>query len=173
MKRYWTAALLGLAAFAAATVFAAPQEGDAAPAFRLQDQNFQWHALEDFEGRWLVLYFYPKADTPGCTTEACEFRDNIFAFDEIGASIVGVSVDDVSSQKEFADKYHLPFPLLSDASKGVARLYGVLRADNSVASRQSFIVAPDGRVAKHYAEVDPASHSAQVLADLQGLMQAN
>jgi len=154
----------------ACTLFAAPQVGDSAPEFRLQDQNFQWHSLGDFEGQWLVLYFYPKADTPGCTTEACEFRDNIFAFEEIGAAIVGISVDDVSSQKEFSDKYHLPFPLLSDASQEVATLYGVLRADRGVASRQSFIIAPDGRVAKQYTQVDPADHSTQVLEDLKNLM---
>jgi peroxiredoxin Q/BCP len=174
MRTIVKAAVFGMAVLAGASVVVAlPQAGDAAPAFRLQDQNYEWHALEDFQGRWLVLYFYPKADTPGCTTEACEFRDNIFSFEEIGAAIVGVSVDEVSSQKEFADKYHLPFPLLSDASKEVAGLYGVLRSDNSVASRQSFIIGPDGRVAKHYAQVDPASHSAEVLADLKSLMGAN
>ena len=103
-----------------------PEMGEIAPDFHLQDQNNQWHELEDYRGKWLVLYFYPKADTPGCTTEACEFRDNIFAFEDIGAAIIGVSVDDVISQKEFSDKYHLPFPLLSDAKQEVAESYGVL-----------------------------------------------
>src|SRR5262245_23764621 len=119
-----------LAVAAAATtclaLAAAPKVGEAAPDFRLQDQNSQWHALEDYAGKWTVLYFYPKADTPGCTTEACEFRDNIFAFEEAGVAILGVSLDDVSSQKEFAEKYHLPFPLLSDAKQQVATSYGVL-----------------------------------------------
>ncbi len=170
MKTVVNTLLAAALTLAAGSLLAAPQVGDTAPEFRLQDQNYEWHSLADFEGQWLVVYFYPKADTPGCTTEACEFRDNIFAFEDIGAAIVGISVDDVASQKEFADKYHLPFPLLSDASQEVAALYGVLRADRGVASRQSFIVAPDGHVAKHYTQVDPADHSAEVLEDLKNLM---
>ena len=169
--------LLGLAAaaYVAAGVSiagAAPAEGDSAPAFRLQDQNNQWHSLEDYSGRWLVLYFYPKADTPGCTTEACEFRDDIFAYDEIGAAVVGVSLDDVGSQKAFSEKYHLPFPLLSDADQEVATKYGVLTqfGNMPVASRQTFVIDPEGRIAKHYAQVDPATHSARVLEDLESLM---
>jgi peroxiredoxin Q/BCP len=167
--RQWFATLVVLLASLGSTAGANPAVGDAAPDFRLQDQNSQWHGLGDYAGQWVVLYFYPKADTPGCTTEACEFRDNIFAFQDIGAAVVGVSVDDVGSQKEFADKYHLPFPLLSDASQATAKAYGVLR-DSGVANRQTFLIGPDGRVAKHYAEVDPATHSAQVLADLEVLM---
>lgn len=151
---------------------AAPKEGESAPDFRLQDQNNQWHSLDDFTGQWLVLYFYPKADTPGCTTEACEFRDNIFAFEDVGAAVVGVSLDDVGSQKEFADKYHLPFPLLSDARQEVATQYGVLTSfrDMAVASRQTFLISPDGRIAKHYENVDPATHTLEVLADLKAMM---
>lgn len=173
MKKLLLGATLALVGFAAATLsFAAPAEGEAAPDFRLQDQNNQWHTLDDYTGQWVVLYFYPKADTPGCTTEACEFRDNIFAYEEIGAAIVGVSLDDVSSQKEFADKYHLPFPLLSDARQEVARTYGVLTEfrGTPVASRQTFLIDPQGRVAKHYSQVDPEAHSAEVLADLKTLM---
>ncbi len=149
---------------------AAPQVGDVALGFRLQDQNYEWRSLTDFEGWWFVMYFYPKADTLGCTTEACEFRDNIFAFEDMGAALVGISADDVSSQKEFADKYHLPFPLLPDASQEVAQRYGVLRSDRGVASRESFIVTPDGRIAKHYTQVDPVDHSAEVLEDLKALI---
>jgi len=170
MKTVMKTLLAATLIVAGGIALSAPQVGDEAPDFRLQDQNFQWHTLADYEGQWVVVYFYPKADTPGCTTEACEFRDNIFAFEDIGAAILGVSVDDVASQKEFSDKYHLPFPLLSDASQDVAQLYGVLREDRGVASRQSFIVAPDGRVAKHYTQVDPADHSAEVLEDLKSLM---
>ena len=149
-----------------------PEMGEIAPGFHLQDQNNQWHELEDYRGKWLVLYFYPKADTPGCTTEACEFRDNIFAFEDIGAAIIGVSVDDVISQKESSDKYHLPFPLLSDAKQEVAESYGVLTTffGRTLASRQTFLVGPGGHVAKHYEDVDPASHTNQVLADLKTLM---
>ena len=147
---------------------AAPQIGDEAPYFRLQDQNFQWHTLEDYKGRWVVLYFYPKADTPGCTTEACEFRDNIFAFDEFDAQILGVSTDNVASQSEFAEKYHLPFPLLSDAEKIVARSYDVMGM--VFASRQSFIIDPEGNVAKHYESVNPSTHTQEVIEDLRALI---
>lgn len=173
MKRALLSSAAALLAAAITTLaLAAPMAGDDAPDFRLQDQNNQWHTLGDYSGRWLVLYFYPKADTPGCTTEACEFRDNIFAFDEIGAAIVGVSLDDVASQKDFAEKYHLPFPLLSDAQQEVAGRYGVLATfgNMTVASRQTFLIDPQGRIAKHYSEVDPETHSAQVLADLEELM---
>jgi peroxiredoxin Q/BCP len=166
-----SAALSGLLAL---NVLAAPAVGDAAPDFRLQDQNNEWHELADFNGKWVVLYFYPKADTPGCTTEACEFRDNIFAYEDIGAAVIGVSLDDVASQADFAEKYSLPFPLLSDAQQEVAKLYGVLTSFGAmqVADRQTFLINPDGKIAKHYGkgEVDPASHSAEVLADLKALM---
>jgi peroxiredoxin Q/BCP len=150
-----------------------PQVGAPAPGFNLQDQNNKWHELEDYRGSWVVLFFYPKADTPGCTTEACEFRDNIFAFEEAGASVMGISLDDVKSQKDFADKYSLPFPLLSDAKRAVADAYGVLGSFGTmtVAKRHTFLIAPDGTVAKHYAKVNPSTHSKQVLADLAGLME--
>lgn len=173
MRKLLLGVSLALAGFAAATLsLAAPTAGEAAPDFRLQDQNNEWHTLGDYEGKWVVLYFYPKADTPGCTTEACEFRDNIFAYEEIGAAVVGVSLDDVASQKDFADKYHLPFPLLSDARQEVAKTYGVLTdfRGTAVASRQTFLIDPSGRVAKHYGQVDPEAHSAEVLSDLKALM---
>ena len=162
----------GFAAIFMSMALAAPGVGDVAPEFRLQDQNYQWHELNDYDGQWVVLYFYPKADTPGCTTEACEFRDNIFAYEAMGAAVVGVSLDDVASQKDFADKYHLPFPLLSDANQSVATTYGVLSrfGNSAVASRQTFLIDPQGRVAKHYARVDPARHSSEVLTDLKELM---
>jgi peroxiredoxin Q/BCP len=173
MRKLLLGAFLALTGFAVATLsLAAPMAGEAAPDFRLQDQNNQWHTLGDYDGQWVVLYFYPKADTPGCTTEACEFRDNIFAYEELGAAVVGVSLDDVASQKDFADKYHLPFPLLSDARQEVAKTYGVLTdfRGMAVASRQTFLIDPSGRVAKHYGQVDPEAHSAEVLADLKVLM---
>jgi peroxiredoxin Q/BCP len=159
-------------ALAATLAAAAPAVGEAAPNFRLQDQNSEWHELGDFAGKWVVLYFYPKADTPGCTTEACEFRDNIFAYEDLGAAVVGVSLDDVASQADFAEKYSLPFPLLSDAQQEVATLYGVLTSfgNMQVANRETFLISPDGKIAKHYAQVDPAAHSAEVLADLKALM---
>lgn len=162
-------------AMAADSATGAPQPGQPAPDFRLQDQNNKWHTLADYRGQWVVLFFYPKADTPGCTTEACEFRDNIFAYEEKGAVVMGVSLDDVRSQKEFADKYHLPYPLLSDARRETASAYGVLTRFGSmqVAARQTFVINPEGQIAKHYAKVDPKTHSKQVLADLSGMMDAS
>jgi peroxiredoxin Q/BCP len=149
-----------------------PPVGGTAPAFRLQDQNGKWHNLEDYRGTWLAVYFYPKDDTPGCTTEACNFRDNIYAFKAIGAAVVGISVDDVESHREFSDKYKLPFVLLADVDGETAAAYGVLRDWKliKIASRQSFIIDPDGRIAKHYEDVDPETHTQEVLADLQEMM---
>lgn len=149
-----------------------PEVGSAAPAFHLQDQNGDWHRLEDYSGKWLAVYFYPKDDTPGCTTEACNFRDNIYAFQAIGASVVGISVDDVDSHKKFSDKYKLPFTLLADVGGETSKSYGVLRDFKlmKIARRQSFLVNPDGEIAKHYEKVDPESHTQQVLADLESLM---
>jgi thioredoxin-dependent peroxiredoxin len=167
------AILLGLATAPAA--WAEPAVGSAAPAFTLPNQDGKRVSLADFRGKWVVLYFYPKDGTPGCTTEACEFRDNIFAFREAGAVILGISVDDVESHKEFATEHRLPFTLLADSEKQVARAYGVLHRMLGVmelARRETFIVDPQGRVAKHYREVDPGSHSKQVLTDLKALQAA-
>ena len=150
----------------------APQAGEAAPDFRLQDQHGDWHALGEYRGKWVALYFYPRDDTPGCTTEACAFRDNIFAFRELGAEIVGVSLDDVNSHKEFADKHSLPFTLLADPEGETARSYGVLRnlGVTSVARRESFLIDPHGQIVKHYGRVDPDEHSEEVLRDLESFM---
>jgi peroxiredoxin Q/BCP len=104
-----------------------PAVGEPAPGFKLQDQYGEWHDLQDYRGTWLAVYFYPKDQTPGCTTEACNFRDNIFAFKAIGAEVVGISLDDVDSHKEFSDKYKLPFVILADEGGAVADSYGVLR----------------------------------------------
>ena len=149
-----------------------PAVGSDAPSFKLQDQNGDWHALEDYRGQWLAVYFYPKDDTPGCTKEACNFRDNIYAFKAIGAAVVGVSVDDVESHKKFSDKYKLPFTLLADEDHAMATAYGVLKDYKlvKVASRQSFLVDPDGKIAKHYAKVKPDTHTEEVLADIKVFM---
>ena len=156
----------------AAAVRAGPGVGDPAPAFRLQDQNGEWHSLDEYRGQWVALYFYPKDDTPGCTTEACAFRDDVFKFRKMGVAVVGVSVDDVESHKAFAEKHKLPFTLLADPEKSVAKQYGVLTTYNGteLASRQTFLIDPDGNVAKHYAKVDADRHSPEVLADLESLM---
>jgi peroxiredoxin Q/BCP len=151
---------------------AAPEAGAAAPAFRLQDQAGQWHTLDEYRGKWLVVYFYPKDNTPGCTTQACELRDNIFAFRKIGATILGISVDDVDSHKAFAEEHHLPFTILADPSKQTAKDYGVLVKMMGVfelAQRDTFIIDPAGRIAKHYAKVDPKGHSEFVLKELTEL----
>jgi len=150
----------------------APEVGKEAPDFNLQDQNGEWHDLEDYRGTWVAIYFYPKDDTPGCTTEACNFRDNIYAFKAIGASVVGISVDDVESHKEFSGKYKLPFTILADEEGETAQAYGVLRDWKliQIASRQSFLVDPDGVIVKHYEDVNPDTHTQEVLADLEALM---
>jgi peroxiredoxin Q/BCP len=145
--------------------------GDTAPEFELPDQDGQLHSLEDYRDQWVVLYFYPKDETPGCTTEACEFRDNIFAFRDLNAQILGVSLDDVESHKAFADKHGLPFPLLADSDGAAATAYGVKTRmlGMEIAKRQTFVIGPDGTIAKHYEKVDPSEHSKQVLADLAAL----
>ncbi len=153
---------------------ARPAVGSAAPAFRLQDQNGQWVTLDQHRGKWVVLYFYPKDNTPGCTTQACEFRDNIFAFRRADAVILGVSVDDVASKKQFAAEHSLPFPVLADASKNTAKAYGVLykaMGIMEVARRETFLIDPQGRVAKHYPSVSPKGHSEAVLADIKALQR--
>ena len=149
-----------------------PAVGTDAPSFNLQDQNGEWHTLGDYRGQWLAVYFYPRDDTPGCTTEACNFRDNIYAFKAIGAAVVGISVDDVDSHKEFSDKYKLPFTILADEDGKTAKTYGVLKDYKllKLASRQSFLVNPEGKIVKHYADVDPDEHTDQVLADIKDLM---
>ena len=165
-------ALLALLISLPALAGEVPAVGQAAPGFKLQDQNGEWHDLEDYRGSWLAVYFYPKDDTPGCTTEACNFRDNIYAFKGIGAEVVGVSVDTVDSHKDFSDKYKLPFVILADEEGTTAEAYGVLRDWKliQIASRQSFIIDPDGVIAKHYEKVDPDTHTDEVLADLKALM---
>jgi len=147
--------------------------GSDAPSFKLQDQNGEWHELEEYRGQWLAIYFYPKDDTPGCTKEACNFRDNIYAFKAIDAAVVGISVDDVKSHKKFADKYKLPFTLLADSDNTTATDYGVLKDYKllKLASRQSFLVDPEGKIAKHYGDVDPDTHTEEVLTDIKALSE--
>jgi len=150
---------------------ALPNVGQPAPAFRLQDQNGKWHTPADHQGHWVVLYFYPKDFTPGCTTEVCTFRDDIAKLRKAGADVLGVSLDDVKSHGEFAAKYHVPFPLLSDADGSTAQAYGVLasKLGFKYARRTTFLIDPQGNVAKVYQDVDPEKNSAQVLADLASL----
>ena len=146
--------------------------GQPAPEFELSDQDGQLHSLEDYRDRWVVLYFYPKDETPGCTTEACEFRDNIFSYREMNVQILGVSFDDIESHKKFAENHDLPFPLLADPEGTAAEAYGVKTkfAGMTLAKRQTFIIDPDGNLAKHYEKVNPATHSEEILVDLESLI---
>ncbi len=164
--------LLGISI--SASSMAAGLVGKAAPDFRLQDQKGEWHSIEQHRGQWIALYFYPKDETPGCTKEACAFRDNIFAFDELNAVILGVSLDDVASHAEFAEKYSLPFSLLADTDKQAATLYSVIMKIGPLAmtKRQSFLINPEGIIVKHYEQVDAETHSATVLADIRSLQAA-
>jgi peroxiredoxin Q/BCP len=151
---------------------ASPQIGKPAPEFELPDQDGQLHSLEDYRDQWVVLYFYPKDQTPGCTTEACQFRDDIFAFKKMNAQVLGVSLDDVESHQAFSEKHSLPFPLLADVEGKAADAYGVKTKmfGMTLAKRQTFIIDPEGRLVKHYSDVDPDVHSRQVLSDLQQLV---
>ena len=163
--------LLGLVLASATAAHASPPVGSAAPGFELPDQQGELRKLEDYGGKWLVLYFYPKDNTPGCTTQACEFRDNIFAFRRLGAEIVGISLDDVETHLAFAEQHGLPFTLLADEGGVVAERYGVLRDFGmaKLASRQTFLISPDGVVARHYEKVDVNRHSEEVLRDIAAL----
>lgn len=148
-----------------------PGVGQAAPSFTLPDASKQQHRLEDYAGKWLVLYFYPKDDTPGCTKEACSFRDDLAQLQKLGAQVVGISVDDVDSHGRFAEKYHLPFPLLSDQDGKVADSYGALTNLGliKIAKRYTFLITPQGRIAKSYQSVDTSRHSQQIIDDLKQL----
>jgi peroxiredoxin Q/BCP len=149
-------------------------EGSAAPDFALQDQDGDTHHLSDYAGRWLVLFFYPKDDTPGCTQEACRFRDDIGVLGNMNAAIVGVSVDDVQSHARFSSKYQLPFPLLSDPDGHTAAAYDSLLNLGLVrfARRHTFIITPDGRIAARFDKVDPTRHAQEVARTLQTLQQS-
>ena len=143
-----------------------------APAFELQDQYGDYHRLQDYSGRWLVLYFYPRDDTPGCTIEACNFREDIQAIRELGAEVVGISIDSIESHRKFAEINGLPFPLLSDPEGKVASSYGALLdiGPARFARRQTFIIDDRGNVARIYRRVDPRTHSGEIISQLQGLM---
>jgi peroxiredoxin Q/BCP len=154
-------------------VRAAEQEplkpGQPAPDFNLPDQNGKTHRLSDYRGKWLALYFYVKDDTPGCTEQACKFRDDIGELDDLGAEVVGVSVDDTASHAQFARKYNLPFPLLADSKGETAARYGSLRPDGSLAKRNTFLIDPQGRIAKVYLSANTSRNSAEVIEDLKKL----
>jgi len=147
--------------------------GISAPDFDLPDQNGKFHQLSDYKTKWLILYFYPKDDTPGCTREAQAFTRDISQFNELKTEIIGISVDTVESHKEFSIKYKIPYTLLADKDGVMATAYNVYK--NKIimkyASRQTFIVNPQGLIVKHYSDVNPETHSEEVIKDLKKLMQ--
>lgn len=147
--------------------------GQPAPKFSLLDQNSKAHTLTHYRGRWVVLYFYPKDDTPGCTTEACNFRDDLPALRDLNVQILGVSLDDTKSHAQFAEKYKLPFPLLSDKDGEVARVYGSLWSIGPLrlAKRYTFVIDPNGRIAKIYRNVKPVTHSRELQQDLKEMQR--
>ena len=153
------------------------QTGDQAPEFNLPDQDGKMHAFKDFAGQWVLLYFYPKDDTPGCTTEACSLRDNFPNFKELKVRVFGVSTDSISSHRKFVDKYKLPFTLLSDESKELVKAYDVYKPKKFMGKeflgtmRESFLIDSKGKIAKVYEDVKPAEHVAKVLIDLKNFQK--
>jgi peroxiredoxin Q/BCP len=145
--------------------------GQPAPAFDLKNSKSELVSLNSYKGQWLVLYFYPKDDTPGCTKEACSFRDNYQSIQSLNASVVGISIDSSSSHKEFKEKYNLPFTLLADEDGEVAKKYGALNnfLIFKLAKRQSFIIDPDGKIRRVYRSVSPSEHANEIYEDLKKL----
>ncbi|MCG2609600.1 peroxiredoxin [Acinetobacter sp. SM34] len=143
--------------------------GKSAPAFKLQDQNGQWHSLNQHKGKWVVLYFYPKDNSPGCTQEANQFKALYPQFIKNHAVVLGVSLDDVKSHQKFSEKLALPFPILADHNHQLADQFGIVRnlGITKIAKRESFLVDPKGTIVYHYNSINTQSHAAQVLADIQ------
>jgi peroxiredoxin Q/BCP len=145
-----------------------------APDFTLQDETGESHSLADYKGKWLVLYFYPKDDTPGCTTEACSLRDAATDISELGAEIIGISADDATSHSKFIAKHHLNFKLLSDPAKTVIEAYGAWGKKmfgKEGILRKTFIINPHGEVVKVYGRVTPLGHGEQVTTELKRLKE--
>lgn len=140
-------------------------KGEEAPDFEAEDQEGEKVRLSDFRGKKVVLYFYPKDDTPGCTKEACSFRDSIESLEEKGTVVLGVSADTVDSHREFVDKHGLNFTLLADPDKEMIEDYGVEGRFGN-AARVTFLIDEDGRVERVYRNVDPENHAEEVLEDL-------
>lgn len=151
--------------------------GALAPDFTLPDQNGAEHSLSDFRGHWVLIYFYPKDDTPGCTKEACSIRDAFPDFKKMKLTVLGISADTAASHKKFEEKYGLPFTLLADTDKKVVRAYGVWGAKKFMGReyegifRNSFLISPDGKIAKIYEGVKPELHAAEVLRDIGELVK--
>jgi peroxiredoxin Q/BCP len=151
---------------------------DKAPDFTLLDQDENKVSLKDFRGKMIVLYFYPRADTPGCTKESCEFRDTERRIQKAGAVILGISADTPKAQKKFQEKYHLPFTLLADTEKKACNAFGVIKEKNMYGrkvmgiARTTFVIGPDGKIAHIFNNVKPEGHAEQVLEYLKEAAKA-
>ncbi len=147
--------------------------GKSAPAFKLQDQNSKWHSLSQYKGQWVVLYFYPKDNSPGCTQEANQFKVLYPQFLKSNAVVLGVSLDDVKSDQKFSEKLGLPFPLLADYKQQLSNQLGIVRnlGITQIAKRESFLIDPQGTIVYHYSSVNTQTHAAQVLADIRKFSQ--
>ena len=147
--------------------------GDAAPDFELPDQDGKTHKLSDYLGQTILVYFYPRDFTPGCTAEACQIRDNFPKFSGVNTLVLGISTDTVESHKKFAQKYRLPFTLLSDVKKEVVKNYGVYKPKKLFGkeffgtARTSFLIDKNGKITKIYEKVKPTTHATNVLIDLE------
>ncbi len=148
------------------------KQGDNAPKFELKDQDGKVHKLSDYKGKKIVLYFYPRDDTPGCTIESCEFRDSYKEIQKKGAVILGVSNDDEKSHKKFKDKYKLPFDLLADTEKKLVEEFGVFGEKSFMGKkfmgifRTTFIIDEKGKIKKVFEDVTPKGHSEEIIKEL-------
>lgn len=146
-----------------------------APEFSLPDQDGKIHSLSDYKGKYVILYFYPKDMTPGCTIEACNFRDSTSDLNKLNVQVLGVSADSVDRHKKFEEKRHLNFPLLSDETKKTLEAYGVWVEKSMFGKkymgiqRDSFLINPEGVIVKHYKKVKPTEHTDQVIADVKAM----
>jgi len=152
---------------------------DTAPDFSLPDQDGKIHKLSDYRGKFVLIYFYPKDDTPGCTKEACSFRDNFPHFGNIGAKILGISTDSVASHRKFSQKYKLSFTILADIDKKVVKEYGVWQPKKFMGReflgtvRSSYLINSEGKIVKIYEKVNPSVHAQEVIKDLENIKGKN
>lgn len=149
------------------------EAGEKAPEFKAEASDGKTHTLKDFRGKWVVLYFYPKDDTPGCTREACSFRDNFKRIESLGAVVLGCSADDLKSHDKFITKYNLPFTLLSDPDHKIAQSYDVWKEKNMYGKkvmgieRSTFLISPDGMIHKAWPKVKVETHVDEILDELK------